>query len=57
MNMVQKQAEPARHRKLAMLFLLPALKTEDRRQALQRGRFANIVRRKRLNRMNRTEHG
>lgn len=31
MKVVQRQAEPARHRKPAMLFLLPALQ-DDRRQ-------------------------
>lgn len=29
MRMVQRQAEPARHRKLAMLFLLPALRNNN----------------------------
>ena len=32
MNIVQRQAEPARHRKLAMLFLLPALNSNTNTQ-------------------------
>lgn len=37
MNVVQRQAEPARHRKLAMLFLLPALYNNTQQQLMGGG--------------------